>query len=64
MSFEHAFCHYCHHQVVSGVACDGQPEECPLHPAEPEKRTRTTPFAVTLDEMTGVHEPDAVRSFD
>jgi len=64
MSQENAFCSVCDHKIVPGVACDGQPEECPYHKEHPAKHHRTSAFAVTVDSMTGESATDAVRSID
>lgn len=64
MSFEQNTCAHCHHKLISGIACDGQPETCPLHPDAQLKHYREPRFASASDEMTGLIEPDVVRGLD
>lgn len=64
MSQEPEYCTVCDHKIVPGVACDGQPEECPFHPEHGMKHRQSDRFAATVDSLTGDKDIDAIRSID
>jgi len=64
MPFEENTCASCNHKVIAGVACDGHPGTCPLHPDTYIKHYQEPRFASASDEMTGLIEPDVVRGID
>lgn len=64
MSNNPSFCSVCDHNVLPGVACDGQPEECPYHVEHPAKPVAQNSYAVITDSMTGIHDSDAVKGVD
>ncbi|MGD2082669.1 MAG: hypothetical protein PVF91_06875 [Chromatiales bacterium] len=56
-------CNICDHQMVPGVACDGQFEECPHHLALGTAATGLD-FGVYAEEVLDLAQPgefDAVR---
>jgi len=64
MSQEQGFCSVCDHKIIPGVACDGMPDECPLHAARDMQRDQTNLYAITVDSMTGQKDFDSVKSID
>jgi hypothetical protein len=64
MSQQTAFCDVCDHKIVTGIACDGQPKECPYHAVHGTKHRQIDNFAMAVDSLTGKSDPDAVRSID
>jgi hypothetical protein len=57
-------CDACDHELVHGVACDGQYEECPYLMRKVARATRGVPHPY-LFEVAGLAQPgefDAVRS--
>ena len=56
-------CNICDHQMVPGVACDGQFEECPHHTGQPVSAPGPD-FGVYAEEVLDLAQPgefDAVR---
>lgn len=64
MSQQQTFCSVCDHQIIAGVACDGQPDECPYHAEHSVKRHQAVSFAAIIDSVTGSREIDAVKGID
>ena len=64
MSQESTFCEVCDHKIVSGIACDGQPEECPFHAVHGTKQRQMDRYAAAVDSLTGKKDADVVRSVD
>lgn len=64
MSKQTAFCAVCDHQIVPGVACDGQPRECPWNVFQRKQAPKTGSYAITIDNVTGSKDIDAVRGID
>ena len=64
MSNQTAFCSVCDHQIVPGVACDGQPGECPAHVYHYKQARKIGNYAVTIDNVTGCKERVAVKGID
>ncbi len=64
MSLKQTYCAVCDHEVVPGVACDGQPDECPYHVAHVEKQHQKSSFAATVDSMTGEKNTESVKAID
>jgi hypothetical protein len=65
MSPESIFCTVCDHNIVTGTACDGQPEECPYHTGPNRKVARNiNNYAATVDRMIGSSDVAVVKGID
>ncbi|MEJ2576420.1 MAG: hypothetical protein P8106_06960 [Gammaproteobacteria bacterium] len=62
---KYQYCDVCDHRIVPGVACDGQPRECPHqdHPL-PAGYDRRCTFPVQAVALALPSEFDAVRGVD
>jgi len=62
---QYQYCDVCDHRIVPGVACDGQPSECP-HQDHPllSADTRHTVIPVRAVTVALPGEFDAVRGID
>ncbi|MET0106484.1 MAG: hypothetical protein ABW072_15275 [Sedimenticola sp.] len=63
---KHAFCADCGHEVVSGVACDWQPQSCPFLRAERLQHLEATERQLKVITATCAEpdEFDAVRGVE
>jgi len=59
-----AICNVCDHNIVAGVACDGMTGECPSQVTQTKKQHQTSPFAATIDKVTGESDFDCVKGID
>ena len=64
MSPESIFCTVCDHNIVTGIACDGQPEECPFRAGANQKPARNNNYAATVDRMIGSSDVAVVKGID
>lgn len=65
MSKEADFCTVCDHKIIPGVACDGQPEECPFHAVHHNNAHRQeSRYATVVDSMIGDKDLDTVKGID
>ncbi len=55
-------CKECPHLVVSGIACDWQPHECPIHKEKTQHRKGASTKAFFLSNLMIADDFDAVRS--
>ncbi|MCU7918107.1 MAG: hypothetical protein KZQ88_01015 [Candidatus Thiodiazotropha sp. (ex Dulcina madagascariensis)] len=55
-------CSECTHQIVSGIACDWQPHECPLRVEKKRRLKSVKAKAFFLTNLLIADDFDAVRS--
>lgn len=64
MSPESNFCNVCDHNIVTGIACDVQPEGCPFRTGHTHKAARNNSYAATVDRVIGSKDVAVVKGID